>query len=433
MTDLWYEASADQDAIAREAALATAEGHMITVWPFLFEARSGRELEHRLAFAEHRLEHIAAQAGMEPDELHEMARRRFALLQEARHQRQALPEGVDPLAWAGHGGVGGGPEKPDEHDEGPDFSHGYSEIPAGAPGGPVPGVVTPVFGHPQQPGEAVAARKQLPKGMCQCGCKLSKKGKCHGCKDAPGNCSCGPDAACGGMESAGKTSARRSAAAGDYLAETPPDTGTGRGAVDLGVGEESPSLKEGRRRTAAPGSSGGGGGGAGQYSTTPAGVGSGGSSPDGVGGGGLASSTAQMPISNPGAGTQTSSTSYDLTPAQDVTAARRHQARRDPVYAQVQSVAASVAASNPHLPSSECRRIARQVVGGYLLRTGTPGDGAVNDDPGAGGSGDGQGGGGGGMSGLEEYGLGKGLLSKLPGMGGGGGSALAEGAELAAL
>ena len=431
MTDLWTEASLDHDQIAREAALAQVEAHMEPVWPFLFEARSPNELEHRLAFAGHRLEHIAVQCDVDSGSLHQLARHRFALLQEALLQRQALPEGQDPLAWVPSSPTSGsGAEIPDMHEEGVDYHDSYSEVPVGAPGGPAPNVVTPVFGRPQQPGEATGARRALPKGMCQCGCKLNKKGKCHGCKDAPGNCSCGPDASCGGMDHAGRTSSRRSAAAGDYLAETPPDTGTGSGAVDLGVGDESPSLKEGSRRLAAAGGS------SPSMNTLPAGVsGGGGGSPDGMNTGGMLSSTSQSPLATPNSGLQSSSNSagYDLTPAQEVTGARR-----DPILAQVTAIAASVRAANPHLPASECRRLARQAVGGYLLRLGDAGAGAVSDTPWADSPGSGSGGGGsGGMSGLEEYGLGKGLMSKLPGGGGGDAAGglgdLAEVGELAAL
>lgn len=353
MTDLWYEASADQDAITREAALAQAEASMLPVWPFLFEAASGRELEHRLAFAGRRLEHIAAQCGMDPGELHDMARRRFALLQEARMRRQALPEGQDPLGWVPDGsGFGSGPQKPDQHDEGPDFSGDYAEVPQGAPLGPDPQITAPRFETPGAVSEATAAR--LPKSQCKCGCKLTGKGKCRGCKDAPGNCSCGPDAACGGMEGAQKTAGLLRSAAPQV-----PGSGTGAGA----------------------------------YSTAPAGLSQGTSSPDGVTPGGLLTSTSRAPVSAPPSGTQASGTAagYDLTPAQDVTASRR-TAQRDPVYDQVKSVAASVAASNPHLPPSECRRIARRVVGGYLLKQADLTNSVLHDAPW---EGNGQGGGGG--------------------------------------
>lgn len=397
MSELWYEASADQEAIAREGALAQAEAHLAPVWPFLFEARSDSEFEHRLAFAGHRLSYVAAHSGLSEAEVADIAWRRFALVQEARLERQALPEGQDPLAWVPDGGgSGSGPEKLDEHEEVVSYAGGYSEVPQGAPGGPSPQVTAPRAEPPAPVSEATAAR--LPKGQCKCGCKLSRKGKCHGCKDAPGSCSCGPDAACGGMEGAGKTAARR-----------------------LALAPSSPPSSQ---------------------AMLPAGTGTGSVSPDGVpAGGSLLTSTSRAPVAAPAVGTQQSSSTagYDLTPSQDVTASRR-VARLDPVHAQVKAVAASVAAANPHLPPSECRRIARQVVGGYLLRSADLTNSVVHDAPLNDPSSSGGSGGSGGGGGFGEYMLGRQLLNKLPGLGGGGGEAggeaaggAAEVAELAPL
>ena len=101
---------------------------------FLFQSQTPRELEHRLAFAATRIERVADATGVPAADLEEAARRRYALLKEA------LPEGVDPVDEIMHPnqGFGSGPAQGYEHDEGPDFSHGYSEVPQGAPGGPDP-------------------------------------------------------------------------------------------------------------------------------------------------------------------------------------------------------------------------------------------------------------------------------------------------------
>jgi hypothetical protein len=148
----------------------------------------------------------------------------------------------------------------------------------------------------------------------------------------------------------------------------------------------------------------------------------------------------QLPGAQQAAGTSRggagqAGTSYDLTPAQDVTAARR-----DPVRRQVEAIAASVAASNPQLPASECRRVARRVVGGYLRRADLASS-VMSDEPwadssGSAGSGSGGSGDGGGaiQHGLEW----RGLRSMMPGGGGAGAAAgagedLAGVAELAAL
>jgi hypothetical protein len=185
MSDLWTEATHDYDGMARQAARDGADAELRGMFPFLAGARSKGELEHRLALAGERLTAIATRHGLEVPELEDMARRRWALLVEA------LNEGVDPLqVVVQDSGASGGPEKPDEHSGGPDFSHGYSEIPQGAPGGPVPNVVAPV---PPQMGpvqEATGARQKCSK----CSCGTNKKGQCKGCKS--GSCSCKPGASC---------------------------------------------------------------------------------------------------------------------------------------------------------------------------------------------------------------------------------------------
>ena len=189
ITDLWVEASFDHEAAAHQVALDGADAGLRSLFPFLAAARSDGEFEHRLALAVDRLAAIAVQHDVSLAELDAMARRRWALL------REALNEGVDPLLPVVQDSqASGGPEKPDEHSEGPDFSHGYSEVPQGAPGGPVPNVVTPV---PPQQGPVQEATGAAHTACAGCGCGTSKKGKCKGC-GKKGSCTCGPDAPCGG-------------------------------------------------------------------------------------------------------------------------------------------------------------------------------------------------------------------------------------------
>lgn len=371
MSDLWVEASADHELEAREASLDRADAEMMPVYAFLFQSRSARELEHRLAFAGTRLEHIAAACGLEPGELEDTARRRYALL------REALEEGQDPVApvlQAGQG-YGSGPERGYEHEEGPDFAGGYSEVPAGAPGGPAPQVVTP------QAPEIPAPLMQSTGALCRCGSKLTKKsGKCKTCREQPGACAC--------------------------MSTT---------AVTSGSPPSGPPLSN-----------------AGGGPQLPAGTGGAASTPDGMRPGGLQGSTQQAPG---GTGTQggTGAAGVDVTPAQDV----RATARRDPVARQVEAVAVTVQASNPYLAASECRRVARRVVGTYLrqadMASGVMSDEPWADSPGARPSGGGDSGGGGNalQHGLEW----KGLKSMMPGGGAaaGAGEAAGIGAELAEL
>lgn len=140
MDDLWDAAGDDFGHWIREASLARADAEMQQgVMPFLLAARSEQELDHRIAIAEPSIQVIAGTCGLDADELAATARRQYALY------REALMEGTDPLQQLipELGGASGGPEKPDEHDEGPDFSHGYSEVPQGAQGGPDPAVAVP--------------------------------------------------------------------------------------------------------------------------------------------------------------------------------------------------------------------------------------------------------------------------------------------------
>lgn len=147
MTDLWTEASADHESLARQAALARAEAEFNGVFPFLAAAKSPGEYAQRRAIAEERLVSIALRHGIEPAELLQLADRRYSLM------REALSEGQDPLEWIPDGGgYGAGPEKPDEHKEDADYSHGYSEVPQGAPGGPDPRVVSTGGRHRLQDG-----------------------------------------------------------------------------------------------------------------------------------------------------------------------------------------------------------------------------------------------------------------------------------------
>lgn len=188
MDDLWTIASDDHDSFAREAALARADADMEQVMPFLLAARSEAEFGHRMAAAETSLAVLAARAGITFEEAVATAQRRYELY------REALMEDTDPMTalepLLNGGGYGQGPEKPDAHTEGPDFSGGYSEVPAGAPGGPDPQVTMP---------------RQQPPGPVQ--------------------------------EAAGSLRRQAGADPGSAMMSpyTPPDTGTGPGSVDVGL------------------------------------------------------------------------------------------------------------------------------------------------------------------------------------------------------
>lgn len=137
MSDLWMEASAGHEDMAREAALARADAELEQVMPFLLASKSPAEFEHRSALAAETIILIADSTGVSEEDLHATAARRYELY------RQALQEGQDPLTEVVQDsqgtGYGSGPEKPDEHDAGP-AAPAYSEVPAGPPGGPPPQV-----------------------------------------------------------------------------------------------------------------------------------------------------------------------------------------------------------------------------------------------------------------------------------------------------
>lgn len=192
MDDLWEIASGEHEHFAREASLARAEAELDGIMPFLYQARSEQEFFHRLAMASPAIIAVEARNGLD-GEMTELAARRYALYREALAEGQDSTVALDALLQGG--GFGSGPEKPDEHSEGPDFSGGYSEVPAGAPGGPDP-QVTQVRPPQQQP-----------------------------VTQATGSLRRQADAAPG------------SAMTPSYA---PPDLGTGNGSVDIGVG--SPSL-----------------------------------------------------------------------------------------------------------------------------------------------------------------------------------------------
>lgn len=203
MDDLWEIASGEHEHFAREASLARAEADLDGIMPFLYQARSDQEFFHRLAIASPAITTVEARHGLDDGEMTEMAARRYALY------REALMEDTDPMIslepLLQGGGYGSGPEKPLEHDEGPDFSGGYSEVPMGTPGGPDPRV-TQVRPPQQQP-----------------------------VTQATGSLRRQADAA---PESAMMPSF------------TPPDLGTGNGSVDVGVGSAamggySPSIPAG--------------------------------------------------------------------------------------------------------------------------------------------------------------------------------------------
>jgi len=291
--DLWAEASADHEGMARQAALARAEAEFREIFPFLAAARTEPEFGHRLALAAGRIEAIAAVHGLDPAELTSLAARRWGLM------REALAEGQDPLAWVPDaGGYGSGPEKADEHSEGPDFSGCYSEVPAGPPGGPDPQVtqVRPPASGPVQ--EATGMRRQAGPGSMP-----------------------PPPAPMPSSSVPGPVPANIPAGA-------TPDQGT----------------------------------------TTP--------------------------VTPPEIGQVTSS--------------------RDPVRQRVMQATAAIARSNPQLPAAECERVARLVVGRYL--TADLADSVVNDDRSPDHPQDSGQQGKGGMSGLEDYGLARGLISAAPEM-----------------
>jgi hypothetical protein len=207
--DLWAIASEDHDSFAREAAIARADAEMEQVFPFLLAARTPEEFAHRSSLMSQQFEAIAARNGIEYDDLAATARRRYELY------REALTEGTDPVIslepLLNGGGYGQGPEKPDEHDEGPDFSGGYSEVPMGAPGGPSP--------------QVTQVRADTPGAVTQAAGSLRRRADAN-----PESMMMSP-----------------------YM---PPDVGTGDGSVDMGL----PSSGSGGLTPSIPAGTQGGGG-----------------------------------------------------------------------------------------------------------------------------------------------------------------------------
>lgn len=315
MSDLWAEASYSHEAMTREAALARADAELESVMPFLLAARSPDEFGHRMALAADAVTAIASRCDIGESELIAVAARRYELY------REALAEGTDPMVslepLLNGSGAGSGPEKPDEHDEGPDLGHGYSEVPPGASGGPDPAVTRP---RPPARGPVQEATGSL----------------------------------------------RRQAGQAPGAMMTPP---------------ASPPQAAGP--PAAPG---------GAAAGMPAGVTSNGDD--------------TVPITPPSIGQVTSSA--------------------DPVRRRVTAVTAAIRETNPHLPASECERVARQVVGRFL-READLDSSVMNDQPvESGGSGGSSGSSGDSGGGLVQHGLEWQGIRSL--MGGGAGEAAELGA-----
>lgn len=183
---VWTEAGRDAEAEARARSLDQARAAVGEIWPFIALARSQAEYGHRKALVAERITTIASKTGTTVDDVSGILDRFYATLKQAEKEpeegelpagpppqvpgdeysqmnaaddaqppidnpteepieprpwyaslqqmKRALQEGQDPLAWENSGGPGA-PEKPDEHDEGADFSHGYSEVPPGPPSG----------------------------------------------------------------------------------------------------------------------------------------------------------------------------------------------------------------------------------------------------------------------------------------------------------
>lgn len=213
MDDLWEEASESHQGIARQASLARADAELEDVMPFLLASLSPAEYEHRESAAWASLSVIAARCEVDVADLAETARRRYRLY------REALAEGADVMEQLERNldgsGYGSGPERPDGHSGGPDFSGGYSEVPQGAPGGPDPAVTRP---RPPSAGpvqEATGSRRHADMSAGQ-----------------------------GGMTQQPGTM------------QLPPDTGTGRGSLDTAT----PSAAAGGMTPSLPAGGGGSGG-----------------------------------------------------------------------------------------------------------------------------------------------------------------------------
>ena len=367
MTDLFTEASYDHEGLARVAALAQAEAGLGELFPFFAQSRSWRDYTHRRALAAGQLTAIAARSGVGLADVCDLADSHMVLYVEAM-TKAALPEGADPLQAVTDASrpQGAGPAKGYEHDEGPDFSGGYAEIPQGPPGGPSPAVTQMVYEKPQPVQEAVGRRTGAAKSCPSCSCSMTSKGKCRGCKTR-GGCTCTPGDPCGGTKAMKQGSLR-------HTAQDPGNRAAGQ-----------PSMSSQLPAGVGPGMAGGSSG-----------------TPDGTMQGGFAPMVAP-PGSNP----------------------RGQASPGDQVNQQVTAVATSIALTNPALPESECRRVARRVVGGYLRQADLEGS-VIGDQPIGG---DSEGGGGGGMTGWEKYRATRGLIDKLPDVG----AEAGEAAELAAL
>jgi hypothetical protein len=368
MTTLWDEATFDHEAMARQAAFDRVAAELRAVMPFLLAARNEGEYSHRRALAGQRLETIALLHGLEPGEVTAMADRQYQLY------RQALAEDTDPLDEVVESTHyrGSGPERADRHDEGPDFGPGYSEVPRGNLTRPDDATIHPGPGDPPQQWFQPVTREEAPSHPPSL---MAEEEPRTAAKRRKKQLKAMKKQARLLREAQGVTTP-------DYMAETPPDLGTGAGSQDIGVAGPAgpPSVGAGSNNMSA-------------------GTGS------------------TVPLTPPSIGQVTSS--------------------RDPVHAQVIAITASVRASNPWLPEGECRRIARQTVARYMPRTGATNwaPTAYDDSPptqNGGGSG-GDGGGGGAVQHMLE---GQGLRSMLPGgagAGAGGAGAAADVAELAAL
>jgi hypothetical protein len=372
VTDLWDAASEDHEVLAKQAAHALADAELESVLPFLLAARTPDEFAHRAGLAADSIRSIAARCGLDESELLAVAQRRYALM------REALQEGVsilDETVEETHG-QGSGPEKPDEHDQGPDFSHGYSEVPAGPPGGPDPQVTQvrqPAMFAPQQ------------------GVEASRRTAADGQRRTEA------DPGFNKHENMAMHLIHTHGYGNDQIRHSYDDL---RAEHD---GLECPPRQASRQAAADPAS----------MMTQP------------YGGASSGMSSANMPAgTGQGAG---AGPVQDTTPASDEatsggledfdgtgSAAGVSASVKDPVRRRVAQVAASIRSSNPQLPAAECQRVARLVVGRYLqadLNSSVMGGGSVED---AAPDGGGQQGGHGGMSGLEEYGLGKSLISAAP-------------------
>lgn len=96
-TSLWEQAGDDAEAARHEAALTQAQAAASGVWPFVSLAKTATEFEHRLALAEDRIEAVASQYGVSPEEITGAYRTAFTALAEQRQEHTAVrdDEGTD--------------------------------------------------------------------------------------------------------------------------------------------------------------------------------------------------------------------------------------------------------------------------------------------------------------------------------------------------